>query len=57
MNNPIDDLQSHFHFQLSLLKLVNTQNGSASVSASPGVEITQQQHLHDALAKIANAIH
>ena len=57
MTNPIDDLQSHFHFQLSLLKLVNTQNGSEPVSASPGVAIVEQQHLHDALAKIANSIH
>ena len=57
MTNPIDDLQSHFHFQLSLLKLVNTQNGSEPVSASPGVAIVEQQHLHDALAKIANSVH
>ena len=57
MTNPIDDLQSHFHFQLSLLKLVNTQNGSESVSVRPAVAIAQQQQLHDALAKIANSIH
>ncbi len=57
MTKPINDLQSHFHFQLSLLRLVDTQNGSESVSASPGVAIVEQQELHDTLAKIANAIH
>lgn len=58
MTNPIDDLQSHFQFQLSLLNLVHTQNGSESVSAPPAVDIAEQQQLlHDALAKIANAIH
>ncbi len=57
MTNPIEDLQSHVHFQLSLLKLVNTQHGSESVSAPPAVEIAQQQNLHDTLVKIANSIH
>jgi hypothetical protein len=56
MTTPIDDLQNHVHFQLSLLKLVNIQNGSESISAAPPVEIAEQQHLQDALAKIAGSI-
>jgi len=46
MTNPTDDLQSHFQFQLSLLKLVDTQHESTQ----PAVEISE-------LVKIANAIH
>lgn len=57
MTNLIDDLQSHFQFELSLLKLINAQNGSESVSAPPAVEIAQQEYLQDALAKIANSTH
>lgn len=57
MTNPIEDLQNHFQFQLSLLKLVNTQIGSERAAAPNTVEIAEQQDLHDALLKITNAIH
>ena len=57
MNTPIDEIQNHFHFQLSLLKLMNSQIGSESISAVLPVEIAAQQHLQDELAKIVDAIH
>ena len=57
MTSLIEDLQIHMKFQLSLLKLVNTQHGSEPVSASSAVEIAEQQNLHDALGKIVNSIH
>ena len=57
MTSLIEDLQIHMKFQLSLLKLVNTQHGSEPVSASSAVEIAEQQNLHDALGKIVSSIH
>ena len=57
MTTPINDLQNHFAFQLSLLKLGSIQNESESISAALPVEVSQQQLLHDELAKMAEAIH
>jgi len=57
MNNPISDLQIHVQFQLSLLKLVDGQNGTGIPVGAPAAEIAEQEHLKDELAKIANAIH
>ena len=55
MSDPINYLQTQF--QLSFLKLALCKNGSEPVSATPRVEIAEQLHLPDALAKMANAIH
>jgi hypothetical protein len=57
MTHSIQDLQDHFQFQLSLLRLVNTQ-GEAGVSpAKPPVEIAEHELLQDALSRIASATH
>jgi len=53
----MQDLQSQFHFQLSLLRLMNTQNTSAVSSAAPAEQTTEQEQLQDALARIADAIY
>jgi len=57
MTHSIQDLQSHLQFQLSLLRLVNTQITSNSVAATPPAEIIEHELLQDALTRIASAIH
>jgi hypothetical protein len=56
MTHSIEDLQNHFHFQLSLLRLLDIQHNS-DVPSTPTVEIVEHEHLQDALARIAAAIH
>ena len=53
MTHSIQDLQNHFHFQLSLLRLLDTQNAS-DVPSTPTVEIVEHEHLQDALAKMCS---
>jgi hypothetical protein len=57
MTDSIQELQSHFQFQLSLLRLINTQSVSGVSPATPPVEIAQHEQLQDALSRIANAVH
>lgn len=57
MNTSNKDLETHFQFQLSLLKLITTQNSSERVSTLPTIEIAQQEHLlQDAIARNADSI-
>ena len=57
MNTSNKDLETHFQFQLSLLKLITTQHSSERVSTLPTIEIAQQEHLlQDAIARNADSI-
>jgi hypothetical protein len=55
MTDSIQDLQSHFQFQLSLLRLTDVQKLSGSIPNSPAVEIAEHQDLQAALSKITRA--
>ncbi|MEO8125681.1 MAG: hypothetical protein ABI822_01240 [Bryobacteraceae bacterium] len=57
MNDPLSDMQRHVQFQLSLLRLVDSQNGSESPLGQTVAKATEQEHLKDAFAKIVSAIH
>jgi hypothetical protein len=56
MTQPIEDLQNHFHFQLSLLRLVGTQKPAVPGPVDHEREIPAQDDLQHAIDRIADAM-